>query len=119
MAGPADDIENTPTRSKGRPKGTPKKTKGFRGTPKKISMNSLDNVVTNLNNSVIISNHVSHVNDNPNASTGLVNISNDCYFISAVRALFTLQSFRNHAKHFSYSIPWTVCVRRWGTMLTQ
>lgn len=30
-----DNIENTPTRGKGRPKGTPKKTKGFRGTPKK------------------------------------------------------------------------------------
>ena len=118
MADSADNIENTPTRSKGRPKGTPKKTKGFRGTPKKMSMNSLDYVDTNLYSSVVISN-VSHGNDNPNAPIGLVNISNDCYFNSVVRALFTLQSFRNHAKHFSYSIPWTVCVRRWGTMLTQ
>ena len=32
-----DNIENTPTRGKGRPKGTPKKNKGFRGTPKKSS----------------------------------------------------------------------------------
>ena len=41
-----DNIENTPTRGKGRPKGTPKKTKGFRGTPKNIIRNSpatLDN----------------------------------------------------------------------------
>ena len=32
---PVKDIENTPSKSKGRPKGTVKK-KGFKGTPKKI-----------------------------------------------------------------------------------
>ena len=40
-----DNIENTPTRGKGRPKGTPKKTKGFRGTPKKTNSPAIcDNI---------------------------------------------------------------------------
>ena len=33
--GPTDDIKKTPVKGKGRPKGTNKKSKGFKGTPKK------------------------------------------------------------------------------------
>ena len=56
-----DNIEKTPTRGKGRPKGTPKKTKGFRGTTKNIIKNS----PTALNDE--------------NEPIGLVNIRNDCF----------------------------------------
>ena len=35
----------------------------------------------------------------------MVNISIDCFFDSAVRSLFTLQSFRNHVKNFNTSVP--------------
>ena len=101
--GPTDNIENTPAKGKGRPKGTPKKNKGFRGTPRKI-MNALSNVDTNMNAPVITS-CVSNADSNLNAPIGLVNISNDCFFNSVVRSLFTLQSFRNHVKNFNPSIP--------------
>ena len=59
----ADNIENTPTRGKGRPKGTPKKTKGFRG----ISKNIIRNSATTLDN-------------DENEPIGLVNVRNDCFF---------------------------------------
>ena len=72
--GPTDNIENTPTRGKGRPKGTPKKTKGFRGTPKKILTNSSIRDVANINGPI-----------------GLVNIANDCFFNSVVQALLDLR----------------------------
>ena len=84
--GPTDNIENTPTRGKGRPKGTPKKSRGFRVTPKKISNNP--NVCNNVKNGPI----------------GLVNVAYDCFFNSVVQALFSLQSFRNHVKNFSSQI---------------
>ena len=58
-----DNIENTPTRGKGRPKGTPKKTKGFRGTPK-----------------TIIRNNPATLDIDDNEPIGLVNIRNDCFF---------------------------------------
>ena len=60
-------------RGKGRPKGTPKKTKGFRGTPKNIR-----NSPTSFDNEPI----------------GLVNVRNDCFFNSVIQALFSLQSFK-------------------------
>ena len=86
--GPTDNIENTPTRCKGRPKGTPKKSRGFRGTPKKIITNS-PNICNNVENGPI----------------GLVNIANDCFFNSVIQALFTLSSFRNHVRNFDTMIP--------------
>ena len=70
--GPTDNIETTPTRGKGRPKGTPKKSKGFRGTPKKIIENSSASI--NVDNGPI----------------GLVNIRNDCFFNSVVQPLLGL-----------------------------
>ena len=80
--GPTDNVENTPAKGKGRPKGTPKKGKGFRGTPRKI-MNALSNVDTDMNAPVNISN----VNSNQNAPTGMLNISNDCFLGLAQRVL--------------------------------
>ena len=83
-----DNIENTPTRGKGRPKGTPKKNKGFRGTPKNIIRNcpiTLDN--------------------DDNEPIGLVNVRNDCFFNSVIQALFSLQSFRYHVNNFNPQIP--------------
>ena len=58
--GPTQNIENTPSKGKGRPK----KSKGFRGTPKRLS----ENIPT-----------VSKT-DNVNVPVGLVNIGNDCFF---------------------------------------
>ena len=82
-----DNIENTPTRGKGRPKGTPKKTKGFRGTPK------------NIRNSAFT------VDSDDNEPIGLVNVRNDCFFNSVIQTLFSLQSFRNHVNNFNPQIP--------------
>ena len=79
--GPTENIECTPTRGKGRPK----KSKGFRGTPKKLS----ENIST-----------VSKTNDDNNIPVGLVNIRNDCFFNSVIQALFTLESFRDHVRQF-------------------
>ena len=78
---------NTPTRGKGRPKGTPKKTKGFRGTPKKTK------------NSPAICDNID------NGPIGLVNVRNDCFFNSVIQALFSLQSFRTHVSNFDTQIP--------------
>ena len=36
IPGPTDNIESTPTKGKGRPKGKQKKAKVFRGTPRKM-----------------------------------------------------------------------------------
>ena len=82
-----DNIENTPTRGKGRPKGTPKKTKGFRGTTKNIIKNS----PTALNDE--------------NEPIGLVNVRNDCFFNSVIQTLFSLKSFRYHVSNFNPQIP--------------
>ena len=83
-----DNIENTPTRGKGRPKGTPKKTKGFRGTSNNIIRNS----ATTLDN-------------DDNEPIGLVNVRNDCFFNSVIQALFSLQSFKHHVNNFNPQIP--------------
>ena len=84
-----DNIENTPTRGKGRPKGTPKKTKVFRGTPKKIFYDTVSNDDANLNAPIIVSTVRNVDSNNPDAPIGLVNISSDCFFNSVVRSLFT------------------------------
>ena len=106
--GPTDNIENTPAKGKGRPKGTPKKNKGFRGTPRKI-MNALSNVDTNMNAPVITS-CVSNADSNLNAPIGLVNISNDCFLGLAQRVLMNPApsvspsvslSVRNKSSHIS------------------
>ena len=79
--GPTQNIENTPSRGKGRPK----KSRGFRGTPKKL----IENIST-----------VSKTNNDNNVPVGLVNIRNDCFFNSVIQALFTLESFRDHVRQF-------------------
>ena len=78
--GPTENIEGTPTRGKGRPR----KSKAFRGTPKKLSEN-----ISTLSKT-----------DYVNVPVGLVNIRNDCFFNSVIQALFTLESFRDHVKQF-------------------
>ena len=83
--GRIDNNENTPTKGKGRPKGTPKKSKAFRGTPRKIVTNSLS-ILSDV------------------GPRGLVNISTDCFFNSVIQALFSLQSFRNHVRNFNAHI---------------
>ena len=88
--GTTDNIENTPTRGKGRPTGTPKKAKGFRGTPKKIITNS-STIYDNI--------------ENINGPIGLVNVAHDCFFNSVVQALFSLETFRNHVRNFDSQIP--------------
>ena len=42
---------------------------------------------------------------NPDAPIGLVNVSYDCFFNSAVQALYALRSFRDHVKNFDSHIP--------------
>ena len=85
--GPTDNIIRTPSRGKGRPKGTPKKSKGFRGkTPNKVNTS------------------LTHSNDISNRPIGLVNIANDCFFNSVVQALFSLESFRNYVASFEPQI---------------
>ena len=37
-SGTNEPIDKTSSKGKGRPKGTPKKNKGFKGTPKKLKM---------------------------------------------------------------------------------
>ena len=84
--GPTDNIDITP-KGKGRPKGSSKKNKGFRGTtPNK------------LNNSLTIANDVINI------PIGLVNIGNDCFFNSVVQALFSLLSFQNYVVNFEPQI---------------
>ena len=83
----ASNNDSTPNRGKGRPKGTPKKSKGFRGkTPNKVNTS------------------LTHSNDISNRPIGLVNIANDCFFNSVVQALFSLESFRNYVASFEPQI---------------
>ena len=85
-----ENIENTPSRGKGRPEGSYKKKKGFRGTPKNI-----------ITNSYTIRNDI----ENINGPIGLVNVAHDCFFNSVVQALFSLETFRNHVRNFDSQIP--------------
>lgn len=86
--GSSENIMKTPTKGKGRPKGTPNKNKGFRGkTPKKVVMKSKGSL--NLNAISPIS---------------LVNVSTDCFFNSVIQVLFSLSSFRDHVRSFNAHI---------------
>ena len=80
--GSSENTTNTPSKPKGRPKGTTKKSKSFKGTPKK-NVTSMTPIIQN-NDGLI----------------GLVNVSSDCYFNSVIQVLFSLLSFRNHVQNF-------------------
>ena len=81
---PVKDIDDTPSKSKGRPKGTVKK-KGFKGTPKKL-FNAAKSSNTMIARDRLV---------------GLTNNSNVCFFNSVMQSLFSLQSFRNHVISFT------------------
>ena len=42
------DTEKNPIKARGRPKGTPKKGKGFKGTPKRLKVNEVDNEISEV-----------------------------------------------------------------------
>ena len=70
--GPNEPIDK-PSRGKGRPKGTPKKNTGFKGTPKKLKMD--------VQNVPLI---VTDNQRNGDIQLGLENNSNMCFFNSDV-----------------------------------
>ena len=72
-SGPNEPIDKTSSKGKGRPKGTPKKNKGFKGTPKKLKMD--------VQNVPLI---VTDNQRNGDIQLGLENNSNVCFFNSVV-----------------------------------
>ena len=81
----SDKEPTTPTKGKGRPKGTPRK-KGFKGIRRQEKLN------TNI---------VSDNSGSRNIPVGLYNQSNDCFFNSVTQVLYSLHSFRDHVQHFT------------------
>ena len=79
----SSDSDFTKAPSRGRPKGTTKKSKCFKGTPKKLptihDRESISMDISTMPGSKV----------NMSAPTGLVNIRNDCFFNSVVQALFS------------------------------
>ena len=87
-------MGKTSSKRKGRPKGTPKKSKGFKGTPKKLKMG--------------VQNEPPIVMDNQRHRSiplGWENGSNMRFFNSVVQTLFLLPSFRDHVKHITTDRP--------------
>ena len=76
-----DSIELTPIRNKGRPKGSAKKYKGFKGTPKK------SNCVIQATSSKCVVER--------NTPLGLINKSNVCFFNSVIQVMYSLSDFRD------------------------
>ena len=76
-----DCIELTSTRNKGRPKGSSKRNKGFKGTPKK------SNCVIQATSSKCVVER--------NTPLGLINKSNVCFFNSVIQVMYSLSDFRD------------------------
>ena len=93
-AGPNEPIDKISSKGKGRPKGKPKKNKGFKGTPKNLKMD-----IQNLP-LIVTDNQI-----NRNIRLGSENYSSVCFFNSVVQALFSSPSFRDHVKHFTTYRP--------------
>ena len=85
--GPTDNVDKTP-KGKGRPKGTPKKNKGFKGTPNKLRKVDEQNIES-----------VDGINTrNISVPSGLKIYPNQnvCFFNSVIQVLFSAESFREH-----------------------
>ena len=94
-----ENVDKTPVKDKGRPKGTPKK-KGFRGTPRKLQKVDEQNVELTIMQS-------------RTAPLGLKNYSghNVCFFNSVIQVLFSVESFREHIRHLDTIDPIVLIIK--------
>ena len=84
-----ESIQLTPTRGKGRPKGTSKK-KSFKGTPKKSN-----NDIQATSNECLV---------RKDAPVGLINKSNVCFFNSLIQVMHSLTDFREFVNNYVINI---------------
>ena len=100
--GPTDNVDKTP-KGKGRPKGTPKKNKGFKGTPNKLRKVDEQNIES-----------VDSINTrNISAPLGLKNYPNQnvCFFNSVIQVLFSVESFREHIRQLNTIDPIVLTIK--------
>ena len=81
-----DNVELTPSRNKGRPKGSSKRNKGFKGTPKKSNL-----VIETTSRECVVER---------NAPLGLINNSNVCFFNSVIQVMYSLSDIRDLIMNF-------------------
>ena len=100
----ADDKSHS---SRGRPKGTPKKNKGFKGTPKKVVQDdqNLEEVLTSIKKG-------------RSSPLGLKNLGqNVCFFNSVPQVLYSNDNFRKFINQFEADCPAKVAMKQLFTLM--
>ena len=87
----------------------------FKGTPtkKETTINSVIRVAeSNFQENKITPESSTQISDNSTADVsnpiGLINHANDCFFNSAIQALFSLKLFRDHVRNFDVQNSYTI-----------